>query len=46
MKNDDLEKTIPIDVLDMGETTRSSKYKEEKVSSRAKKYEDIDVEEE
>ena len=47
MKNDDLEKTIPIDVLDLEEQTRSSKYKEDdkKVSSRAKKYEDIDVEE-
>lgn len=47
MKNDDLEKTIPIDVLDLEEPTRSAKYKDEdkKVSSRAKKYEDIDVEE-
>ena len=44
MKNDDLEKTIPIDVLDLEEQTRSAKYKEDdkKVSSRAKKYEDID----
>lgn len=48
MKNDDLEKTIPIDVLDLEEPTRSAKYKDDdkKVSSRAKKYEDIDVEEE
>ena len=47
MKNDDLDKTIPIDVLDLEEPTRSAKYKDDKkVSSRAKKYEDIDVEEE
>jgi len=47
MKNDDLEKTIPIDVLDLEESTRSAKYKDDKkVSSRAKKYEDIDVDEE
>ena len=47
MKNDDLEKTIPIDVLDLEESTRSDKYKDDKkVSSRAKKYEDIDVDEE
>ena len=47
MKNDDLEKTIPIDVLDLEESTRSDKYKDDKkVSSRAKKYEDNDVDEE
>lgn len=47
MKKDDLEKTVPIDVLDMDEPTRSAKYKtEKKKTSRVDKYEDIELEDE
>lgn len=43
MKNDDLEKTMPIDVVDEEKLTRSARYKdEEKVTTRSRKYKDVE----
>ena len=42
MKKEDLEKTIPIDVLTDEQLTRSSKYKDVMPKTRAEKYQDIE----
>lgn len=43
MKNDDLDKTIPIDILDDENLSRSARYEDEEVkTTRASKYKDIE----
>lgn len=42
MKKEDLDKTIPIDVLKDENLTRSSKYEDVKPKTRAEKYEDLE----
>ena len=42
MKKEDLEKTVPIDVLKDENLTRSSKYKDDAPKSRTEKYHDME----